>query len=316
MSGSGNPFSPDERSLNPFAMPVIAPPDASELALGSNPFDDEESFHSRSEPAAAPAAAEPGAESDPGPSPFPADAIPQPPPPMHQPTPQPAAAVDAAEAEAVAPTIPIVGASEEASGEAPPELARSESGASVDEQEEVVEPPAVEVDPPTFAADVSNGCAALLESGRYSDLLFVMGDGTSAGQTQRAHRVVLELRCGPALVQALEKGAVGDVAHEEGTLRMRLPEVGGSVMHVLLRFLYLEQFEAHLLTPTKLAISGAVTESLAPAAAPADAAGAGAGAAPIALGEEELLALRCIDGAPPLEELFPCEPTQAHPRIG
>ena len=100
MSGSGNPFSPDERSLNPFAMPVIAPPDASDLALGSNPFDDEESFHSRSEPAAAPAAAVPGAEPDPGPSPFPADVIPQPPPPMHQPTPQPAAAVDAAEAEA------------------------------------------------------------------------------------------------------------------------------------------------------------------------------------------------------------------------
>ena len=34
----------------------------------------------------------------------------------------------------------------------------------------------VEIAPPTFGSDVSRGCAALLESGRYSDLLFVTED--------------------------------------------------------------------------------------------------------------------------------------------
>ena len=76
----------------------------------------------------------------------------------------------------------------------------------------------VEIAPATFAADVSRGCAALLRSGRHSDLEFVTGGpvhhggggstSTSAGDnqrahqdTQRAHQLVLELRCGAAVVQ-------------------------------------------------------------------------------------------------------------------
>ena len=73
----------------------------------------------------------------------------------------------------------------------------------------------VEIAPPTFAADVSRGCAALLESGQYSDLLFV----TAGGEQQRAHRLVLQLRCGAAVVQARGERCVAG-----GVVRVR--EVG------------------------------------------------------------------------------------------
>ena len=93
--------------------------------------------------------------------------------------------------------------------------------------------------------------------------------------------------------QALEGGAVGEATSVDGTLRVQLPDAGSSVLQVLLRFLYLDQFEPHLLASTKLATTAAVRAALPPPAG---------GTVPSALDEEELLTLRTIDGTlrPPL----------------
>ena len=85
---------------------------------------------------------------------------------------------------------------------------------------------------------------------------------------------------------------MGEVAREAGgALRVRLPDVASSVLHVLLRFLYLDSFEAHLLTATKLAITAAVVDALPPAG--------GAAEQPRRLNEDEMYTLRTIDGAYP-----------------
>ena len=197
MSTSSNPFSPDERALNPFASPVIAAPDISEVTLGRNPFEDD-SF-----------GAEPLEVSD-------GDSA----------APEAAAATTASaelgresaedQEQEQAASLPDQQAEEEsmpdekaaAEVEDKPEAGNQEEEASG----EIPTVDVVQVGPPTFAADMARGCAALLESGRYSDLIFVTGDGASASESHRAHRVVLELRCGAALMQARwprEKGGAG-----------------------------------------------------------------------------------------------------------
>ena len=80
---------------------------------------------------------------------------------------------------------------------------------------------------------------------------------------------------------------MGEATSVEGTLRVQLPDAGSSVLQVLLRFLYLDQFEPHLLAPTKLSTTAAVRAALPP---PAE------GGVPSDLSEEELLTLRTIDG--------------------
>lgn len=97
--------------------------------------------------------------------------------------------------------------------------------------------------------------------------------------------------------QALEGGSVGEATSVDGTLRVQLPDAGSSVLQVLLRFLYLDQFEPHLLASTKLSITAAVRAALPPPAG---------GTVPSALDEEELLTLRTIDGT--LRPLLPARP--------
>ena len=90
----------------------------------------------------------------------------------------------------------------------------------------------------------------------------------------------------------------------DGTLRVELPDAGSSVLQVLLRFLYLDQFEPHLLASTNLSTTAAVRAALLPPAG---------GTAPSALDEEELLTLRTIDGAPPPLPPPITDPTRPHP---
>ena len=97
-----------------------------------------------------------------------------------------AAAAEAASAEAA-------GAGTEADAEVAAEAAAEASEAA-----------AVQVSPPRFGMDMEDGCHSLLRTGRHADLSFVVGS-----ETMRAHRAILEARCGAALVQALEGGGIG-----------------------------------------------------------------------------------------------------------
>ena len=225
---SANPFgdaspveSPRERGsplLNPFASPIIAQPDIddeattiiAQIASISNPFDDVLSDSTRSAATSEPFPpdVEPGEpsvvavnEGVPAPDRAEADA-----PPGEEAPVLPVAAEDARPAEASVANAFVESEIANPFGEPERPNPFAEPHHEQPEPEPEPEPElakdplsieVVEIAPPTFAADVSRGCAALLESGQYSDLLFV----TAGGENQRAHRVVLELRCGAAVVQ-------------------------------------------------------------------------------------------------------------------
>ena len=195
--------------LNPFASPMIAQPDIDEeatiiarIAAINNPFDDVLSDSARS-----------GAASEP----FPPDVEPGEPSvaAVNEGVPAPDGAAEAPPGEEV-PVLPVAAEdarpteasvanafaeSETANPFGEPEQPERAPEPELEPEPEPTEDPlsidVVEIAPPSFAADVSRGCAALLESGQYSDLLFV----TAGGEQQRAHRVVLQLRCGAAVVQ-------------------------------------------------------------------------------------------------------------------
>ena len=78
-------------------------------------------------------------------------------------------------------------------------------------------PDPIEVMPPTFGADMAGGCAMLLASGRHADVTFEL-----PARTLRAHRAIIEARCGSAMVQALEAGRLWSAASDEGLLRITL----------------------------------------------------------------------------------------------
>ena len=122
-------------------------------------------------------------------------------------------------------------------------------------------PTPIEVDEATFAADMAHGCASLLASGRHADVDFEL-----PARTLKAHRCVLEARCGAELVEAIEHGRLGEVVARPsgggaaagdgaagdgaagGTLRVRLaaPSAGdasGASVAALLRYIYTERFE-------------------------------------------------------------------------
>lgn len=215
--GDASPIeSPRERSplLNPFASPIIAQPDIddeatiiAQIASISNPFDDVLSDSTRSAATSEPFPPDVGLgepsvvavnEGVPAPGGAEADALPG--------EEVPVAAEDARPAEASVANAFVESETANPFGEPerPDPFAEPHHEQPEPEPEpepELTEDPlsieVVEIAPPTFAADVSRGCAALLESGQYSDLLFV----AAGGENQRAHRVVLELRCGAAVVQ-------------------------------------------------------------------------------------------------------------------
>ena len=104
-------------------------------------------------------------------------------------------------------------------------------------------PPVIEVEPPCFAADMSRGCAALLGSGRHADVSFEL-----PARTLRAHRCLLEARCGAPVVEALEGGALGAATMEEGVLKITLPvdtvgDASGASLAALLLYVYTERFD-------------------------------------------------------------------------
>ena len=222
--------------LNPFASPMIAQPDIDDeatiiarIAAINNPFDDVLSDSARS-----------GAASEP----FPPDIEPGEPSvaAVNEGVPAPNGAAEAPPGEEV-PVLPVAaedarpteasvanafaesetanpfGEPERPNPFAEPHHEQPECAPEPEPEPEPTEDPlsidVVEIAPPTFAADVSRGCAALLESGQYSDLLFV----TAGGEQQRAHRVVLQLRCGAAVVQARGERCVAGVV-------VRVREVG------------------------------------------------------------------------------------------
>ena len=221
---SANPFgdaspveSPRERGsplLNPFASPIIAQPDIddeatiiAQIASISNPFDDVLSDSTRSAATSEPFPpdVEPGEpsvvavnEGVPAPDRAEADA-----PPGEEAPVLPVAAEDGRPAEVSVANALVESEIANPFGEPNPfaephhEQAEPEAEPEPEPSKDPLSIELVEIAAPTFAADVSRGCAALLESGQYSDLLFV----TAGGENQRAHRVVLELRCGAAVVQ-------------------------------------------------------------------------------------------------------------------
>ena len=105
---------------------------------------------------------------------------------------------------------------------------------------------AIEVQAPSFATDMAHGCAGLLSSGRHADISFEL-----PARTLRAHRCILEARCGAPLVQALESGAIGTIVAEAGMLRITLPtqlvgDPSGSSLASLLNYVYTERFDAEV----------------------------------------------------------------------
>ena len=118
-------------------------------------------------------------------------------------------------------------------------------------------PAPVEVEPATFAPDMAHGCAALLASGRHADVSFEL-----PARTLKAHRAILEARCGAGLVEALQSGALGEVAGTgesstsrpaaaasdggNGMLRIRLTsqtvgDPSGTSLAALLTYVYTER---------------------------------------------------------------------------
>ena len=96
----------------------------------------------------------------------------------------------------------------------------------------------IEVITSTFMADMLDGCAQLLTSGRHADLAFQLADGSLA-----AHRMIFEARCGRPFVQALEAGALGPVSMDQGwCLAVKVQGASAATVGCLLRFLYTEQF--------------------------------------------------------------------------
>ena len=221
---SANPFgdaspveSPRERGsplLNPFASPIIAQPDMddeatiiAQIASISNPFDDVLSDSTRSAATFEPFTPdiEPGESSvvavDEG---VPAQDGAEADAPSGEEVPVlPVAAGDGRPAEVSVANALVESEIVNPFGEPNPfaephhEQAEPEAEPEPEPTKDPLSIEVVEIAAPTFAADVSRGCAALLESGQYSDLLFV----TAGGENQRAHRVVLELRCGAAVLQ-------------------------------------------------------------------------------------------------------------------
>ena len=92
------------------------------------------------------------------------------------------------------------------------------------------------------------GCAGLLTSGRHADLSFEL-----PARKLRAHRCILEARCGAPFVQALEAGALGTATLEAGLLRVTctvevLGAPSGQSLAALLKYMYTEKFEPESLT--------------------------------------------------------------------
>lgn len=70
----------------------------------------------------------------------------------------------------------------------------------------LLSPPKVVVSPSSFTEEISSGLHQLLASGKHSDVLF---RAEPSSIEMRAHRLVLEARCGPWLMRALQRGALG-----------------------------------------------------------------------------------------------------------
>ena len=109
-------------------------------------------------------------------------------------------------------------------------------------------PAPIEFGEPSFASDMTLGCAGLLTSGRHADLSFEL-----PARKLRAHRCILEARCGAPFVQALEAGALGTATLEAGLLRVTctvevLGAPSGQSLAALLKYMYTEKFEPESLT--------------------------------------------------------------------
>jgi hypothetical protein len=95
--------------------------------------------------------------------------------------------------------------------------------------------PPIEVEPTSFSADMAQGCAGLLASGRHADMSFEL-----PARSLLAHRAIIEARCGAALIQALEGGALGSALVEGGLVKIALAvhlvgDASGAPLSALLR---------------------------------------------------------------------------------